>query len=211
MTTITVVRKNGEIAIAADTLTKYSYTKESSVYVANHEKIFRVGDSYLALSGSATLDLAIRDYFEHLAQPPKLDTVPHIFRVWNDLHRSLSDKYFLNPRKDEDDSVESMRARVLVANPRGIFGIDSHRYVQEFTRFYAYGAGCDFALGAMYALYPSDLAAIEIAKFGVAAAAEFDDSTGLPSTSYVIRERPRSRERPPAPEGPRPAEARRRR
>ena len=64
MTTIVVVKKAGQIAIAADTLTKYGhYTKESATYIVNHEKIFQVGESYIALSGSATADLAIREFF----------------------------------------------------------------------------------------------------------------------------------------------------
>jgi hypothetical protein len=54
MTTIAVVRKNGCAAIAADTMTKWGSGKETAAYIVNHQKIFRVGDSYLGVTGTAT-------------------------------------------------------------------------------------------------------------------------------------------------------------
>jgi ATP-dependent HslUV protease, peptidase subunit HslV len=187
MTTIVVVKKAGQIAIAADTLTKYGdYTKESATYIVNHQKIFRVGENYIALSGSATADIAIREYFTRKKNKVKLTNTTEIFRVWNNLHKILKDKYFLNPSRHEDDSFESSRSRALIANPHGIFGVDSYRYVQEFTKFYAYGSGSDFALGALFAAYDTDRTAEEIANYAVEAAIEFDDSTGLPINSFSI-------------------------
>ncbi len=61
MTTIAVVRKGGYAAIAADTLTKYGYTKESADYVVNHEKILKAGSSYIALSGTVALHQAMEE------------------------------------------------------------------------------------------------------------------------------------------------------
>ena len=43
MTTITVVKKGGIAAIAADTLTKWGAGKESAKYIANSEKITKIG------------------------------------------------------------------------------------------------------------------------------------------------------------------------
>jgi ATP-dependent HslUV protease, peptidase subunit HslV len=188
MTTIVVVKKAGQIAIAADTLTKYGdYTKESATYIVNHEKIFQVGESYIALSGSATADLAIREFFMRKGAKVKLTTAVEIFRVWNELHKILKDKYFLNPSKHEDDSFESSRSRALIANPHGIFGVDSYRYVQEFTKFYAYGSGSDFALGALFAAYDTNRSAVEVAELAVQAATEFDDSTGTPIQTFTLK------------------------
>lgn len=77
---------------------------------------------------------------------------------------------------------------VLIANPRGIFGVAEHRTVQEFSRFYAYGSGSDYALGALYALYDQPgLGAEDIARRAIEAAAEFDDGTGLPVLSHSLR------------------------
>ncbi len=187
MTTIAVVRKDNRIAIAADTLTKWGNGKESADYVANHDKILRVGDSYLAVTGSATFKLILADYFASLDATPPLDSVANIFGVWNSLHGVLKEHYYLQTGEDKDDDLESSRMDVLIANPHGIFGVAAHRTVQEFTCFYAYGSGSPYALGAMYAAYRAPaLDAEAVARLGVAAAAEFHDESGLPVQSYGL-------------------------
>lgn len=187
MTTITVVKKDSRIAIASDTLTKWGSGKESSEYVANHEKIIRVGDSYVAITGSATFKLILADYFDSLEEVPPLDSVASIFSVWNALHGVLKEQYYLQTGEDKEEDLESSRMDVLIANRHGIFGVAAHRTVQEFSKFYAYGSGSPYALGAMYAAYRApSLDAEAIARLGVMAAAEFHDESGLPVQSFVI-------------------------
>lgn len=187
MTTVTVVRKNGIAAIAADTLTKWGSAKESAAYVANHDKILQLGNSYIAVTGTATFKTILRDYFEHTEEETRLDTPANIFRTWNRLHGTLKERYYLMPEEDKEDALESSRMDCLIANPHGIFGVAAHRTVQEFSSFYAYGSGSDYALGAMYSAYSDpSLGAEQIARQGVEAAAEFDDGTGLPITSFTV-------------------------
>jgi ATP-dependent HslUV protease, peptidase subunit HslV len=187
MTTIAVVKKDGIAAIAADTLTKWGSAKESAAYITNHEKILRVGDSYLAITGSATFKMVLKDYFES-ATDVRLSTTPEIFRTWNRLHSALKERYFLMPEEDKEDALESSRMDVLIANPRGIFGVSGHRTVQEFSRFYAYGSGSDYALGALYSAYElKGRSAEELARHAIETANEFDDGTGLPITSFTLR------------------------
>jgi ATP-dependent protease HslVU (ClpYQ) peptidase subunit len=60
--------------------------------------------------------------------------------------------------------------------------------VQEFSRFYAYGSGSDYALGALWADYDrKGLSAGKVAQRSIEAAAEFDDGTGLPAQTYTLR------------------------
>lgn len=187
MTTVTVVKKEGRIAIAADTLTKWGGGKESADYVANHEKIIQVGDSYVAITGSATFKLILADYFSSLETQPEFDSTLEIFRVWNQMHAALKEQYYLQTGEDKEEDLESSRMDVLIANPKGIFGVAAHRTVQEFSRFYAYGSGSPYALGAMYAAYRApSLDAEAVARLGVMAAAEFHDETGLPIQSFVM-------------------------
>jgi len=189
MTTVTVVRKDGRIAIAADTLTKWGGGKESADYVANHEKIIRVGDSYVAITGSASFKLILTDYFSSLDTPPPLDSTADIFRAWNTLHGALKEHYYLQTGEDKEEDLESSRMDVLIANPHGIFGVAAHRTVQEFSKFYAYGSGSPYALGAMYAAYRAPAFDAEaVARLGVRAAAEFHDETGLPIQCFVMDE-----------------------
>lgn len=187
MTTIAVVRKHGVAVIAADTLTKWGPVKESSTYVVNSEKIMQVGSSYLAITGNATFKHILHDYFSTLDQPPVLDTVADIFRTWNRMHGELKERYFLQSEEDKEDAIESTRIDVLIANPHGIFGVSGQRTVQEFSKFYAYGSGSDYALGALYSVYDDPARDAEtIARHAVTAAAEFDDGTGGPIHTYTV-------------------------
>ena len=102
----------------------------------------------------------------------------------------LKQDYYLVAGHGEDDAIESSRMDVLILNARGIFGIAAHRTVQEFSKFYAFGSGGDIALGVMYATYPDPKRSAEdIARQAIAGAAEFDDSTGAPVTSFAIKVR----------------------
>jgi len=188
MTTIAVVRKNGYAAIAADTLTKWGSGKESAQYIANHDKIVRCGDTFLAASGSATFKMIMRDYFSRPRVQARFDDPVHIFRTWQRFHTVLKDRYFLNASTEKDDALESSRFDVLLANRHGIFGVGAHRTVQEYVKFYAIGSGTDCALGALYAAYDQPrLSAEDLARLAIEAAAQFDDATGLPAISHAIK------------------------
>ena len=188
MTTIAVVKKGGAVAIAADTLTKWGSGKESAVYITNSEKILKIGANYIAVTGNATFKLILRDYFVEQGNEIQLSSPIEIFRTWNRLHSALKEKYFLMPEEDKEDAIESTRMDVLIANKHGIVGVSGHRTVQEFSKFYAYGSGSDYALGALWASYDrKGLSAAQIARRAVEAAGEFDDGTGPPVQSYSVR------------------------
>ena len=188
MTTIVVVRKNGIAAIAGDTLTKWGTGKESAKYIANNDKIVRAGDTWIGAAGGATFKTIMRDYFAQPKVKPRFDTTLNIFKTWQTFHVALKEQYFLNTTSDKDDTLESSRFDVLIANPHGIFGVGAHRTVQEYVKFYAIGSGTDLALGAMYASYDDPkLNAVQIAQRAVEAAAEFDDSTALPAIVQSVK------------------------
>ncbi len=193
MTTIVVVRKNGIAAIAGDTLTKWGTGKESAKYIANNDKIVRAGDTWIGAAGGATFKIIMRDYFARPKVKPRFDTTLNIFKTWQTLHTVLKEEYFLVTGGDKDDTIESSRFDVLMANPCGIFGVGAHRTVQEYVKFYAIGSGTDLALGAMYASYDDPkLSAAQIALRAVEAAAEFDDSTALPAIVQTVQLKKRS-------------------
>lgn len=187
MTTLAVVKKDGIVAIAADTLTKWGNNKEPATYIANHSKLIQLGDSWLAVTGYTTFILILKDYFSNPAVTRDFASVGGIFRTWQNLHGALKDQYFLLAGEDKDDDLESSQMDVLIANPHGIFGVAEHRSVQEFSKFYAYGSGSDLAMGAMHALYNTPLSAEEIVRKAIETAAEFDDRTGLPIEIKTIQ------------------------
>jgi len=188
MTTLAVVKKNGYAAIAADTMTKWGSGKETAEYIVNHSKILKVGDSYLGVTGDATFKTILRDYFSRPKVYAHFTTPLEIFKTWQKLHAALKHDYYLLTSGGEDEALESTRIDVLIANPHGIFGVAAHRTVQEFSKFYAFGSGSDYAMGALYASYgQSRKSAENIAHLAVKTAAEFDDGTGLPVTSFAVK------------------------
>ena len=188
MTTVAVVKKNGYAAIAADTLTKWGSGKESAAYIANNTKIVKVGDGYLAASGTSTFKLILRDYFAQRGVPARFDSTINLFKTWQAFHAALKERYYLVSVGDKDDTIESSKFDVLIANPHGIFGVGAHRTVQEYRKFYAIGTGTDLALGAMYGVYDNPrLSAEQVARVAIEAAAEFDDATGLPVVSHSVK------------------------
>ena len=179
MTTCVVVKKNDEIAIAADSLVTFGDTRLSQAYELN-DKIFPVGQSFVSLAGTTAHFPVMKKLLTDMGEECQLSTREQVFETFTRVHQILKDKYFLNTKEEEDDPYESSQITALIANPHGIFGVYSYREVFSFDRFWAIGSGKTFALGAMYAAYESLGSAKEIAELGVSAGAEFDKSSALP-------------------------------
>lgn len=186
MTTVVAVKKHGRVAIAADTLARYGSTRESSDYIANSDKLLRVGRAWLCPTGPASAQLVLRSYFQNPEHPRAFDSIDDIFETLRHMQASLKEDYFLNPKEDEGDPFDSMQMEIMIASRGGIFGAYPLRSIQEYTRFYAFGSGATYALGAMHALY-DELSSVEvIARRAIEAAATFDDSTSLPCSLQAL-------------------------
>jgi ATP-dependent HslUV protease, peptidase subunit HslV len=186
MSTVVVVKKGGQVAIAADSLTSFGSTKLQGHYANSKDKIIQFGDSYVGMVGSAAHNLVLRNVLKNYPDIFQLDSRESIFESYLRLHPILKEKYFLVATEDDDPEYESSRLQALIANSRGIFGIFSWREVYDYTRFWAIGSGSEYALGAMHGLYDRLDSALEIAEAGVAAGTEFDDGSSLPCVSYVV-------------------------
>ena len=184
MTTIVVVRKNGRIAIGADSLVTFGETRLPGEYEAN-DKIIRVGDSYIGLAGSTAHFEVLRRVLGEF-ESPRLHSRHEIFETFLKAHQVLKEQYFLNTKEEDDDPYESSQITALIANPSGIYGVYSYREVFSFERFWAIGSGRNFALGAMYASYKSARSAGQVARVGVDAGGEFDKSSCGPHRIYDI-------------------------
>ena len=185
MTTLVAVRKNDEIAIAADSLTTFGDTRLSAEFDRTPDKIVHYNGTYIGLCGSAAHQVVFQNL---LAKHRDLDfsNKAAIFETFRKLHPILKEQHLLNPKEEEDDPYESTQISALVANEHGIFGVYSMREVFEYTRFWAVGSGREFALGAMHAQYPKLRTAEAVAKAGVDAGATFDRNSGLPMTLYKV-------------------------
>ena len=139
MTTIVAVRKNGVVAIAADTLTTFGNTRLPAGMDCSHDKILHVCGSYIGVCGSAAHHLVLSSL---LGKSPdvQLNSKEAIFETFRKLHPVLKEECFLNPKEDEEDPYESSQITALIINSSGMYGIFSMREVFEYSQFWAIGS-----------------------------------------------------------------------
>lgn len=186
MTTLTVVKKGDEVAIAADGLTTFGDTRLARSYKGEHDKILSIAGSWIGICGSSAHHLVLLSAFSKLEEV-RLGSRMEVYETFRRLHPILKEHAYLNPKEDEDDPYESSQITALIANSSGIYGVYSYREVFEFDRVWAAGSGRNFALGAMHALYDGEMSAARIAEAGVAAGIEFDTSSGPPIVVHQIK------------------------
>ncbi|KQU81674.1 MULTISPECIES: MFS transporter [unclassified Rhizobacter] len=187
MTTVVVVRKGMQLALASDSLVTFGDTRLAHGYEEN-EKLFRVGDSWIGMAGTTAHFPVLRRVLNSL--PPdelKLRSRDEVFDTFLKVHPKLKETFFLNPKEEDADPYESSQFTALIANATGIYGVYSYREVFEFDRFWAIGSGRAFALGAMYGAYGGKLTAREIAELGVRAGCEFDKNSAGPIKAHTIK------------------------
>jgi ATP-dependent HslUV protease subunit HslV len=184
---ITVVKKNGVVAITADTLASSGTRKMSATHNKLASKIARIGGSFVGLTGWSVNQLVLEHLFGPMTDLPAFSSAAEIFDVFLKLHPRLKQEYFLNPRGGDEDAWESSQMTLLIANAHGIFGLYSNRTVLEYERYWASGSGSGYALGAMHAVYAANADAVAIAEAGVRAAIEFDDGCGEPIETHSVR------------------------
>jgi ATP-dependent HslUV protease, peptidase subunit HslV len=187
MTTVVVVRKGGQVAIAGDSLVTFGDTRLAHGYEQN-EKLFKVGESWVGMSGTTAHFPVLRRALNGLTPDElRLGSRDEVFDTFLRLHPKLKDTFFLNTKEEDSDPYESSQFTALIANSAGIFGVYSYREVFEFDRFWGIGTGRGFALGAMYTAYDRARTAKEIAEVGVRAGCEFDKNSSGPVRVHTIK------------------------
>lgn len=186
MTTIVAVKKNGMVAIAADSLTTFGDTRLGRQYKGEHDKIIEIGGSYIGLCGSSAHHLVLSALLPKL-EDIKLGSRMEVYETFRRLHPVLKEQGYLNPKEDEDDPYESSQITALIVNSTGIYGVYSYREVFDYDRFWGIGSGRNFALGAMFAAYDRCKTAAEVARIGVMAGAEFDTATQGPIVLHTVK------------------------
>jgi ATP-dependent HslUV protease subunit HslV len=157
VTTVVVVRKAGQVAIAADTLVTFGDTRLSHRYEAN-SKLFKVdtpaGPSWVGMAGTVAHFPVLRKAMNALPKDQLLlGSRDEVFDTFVKLHPLLKETFFLQTKEDDNDPYESSQFSVVIANASGIFGLYSYREVFEFKEFWGIGSGRGFALGAMHAVW----------------------------------------------------------
>lgn len=191
MTTLVIVKKAGQVAIAADTLVTFGDTRLASRFEAN-SKILRLdtpqGVSYVGMAGSVAHFPVLRKAINTLPiEQVLLGSKDQIFDTFTRLHPVLKEQFYLQTKEDENDPYESSQFSVVIANAKGIFGLYSYREIFEFKQFWGIGSGRSFALGAMHACWDKAKTAREVAVAGVQAGCEFDKNSAPPVELYTLK------------------------
>ena len=191
MTTLVVVKKAGQVAMAADTLVTFGDTSLSHRFEAN-TKIFKVdtptGMSYVGMAGTVAHFPVLRKAMSALPKDQlKLGSREEVFDTFVKLHPILKETFFLQPKEDDNDPYESSQFTVIIANASGIYGLYSYREIFEFKEFWGIGSGRSFALGAMYACWDKAKTAREVAMAGMSAGCEFDKNSGGPIEVFTLK------------------------
>ncbi len=191
MTTLVVVKKAGQVAIAADTLVTFGDTSLSHRFEAN-SKIFKIdtpqGLSYVGMAGTVAHFPVLRKAMTALPREQlKLGSRDEVFDTFIKLHPMLKETFFLQTKEDDNDPYESSQYTVVIANATGIYGLYSYREVFEFKEFWGIGSGRSFALGAMHACWDKAKTAREVAVAGMNAGCEFDKNSGGPVEVFTLK------------------------
>ena len=98
MTTICIARKNGSVAMAADTLTTFGDTRVADPYKRVHDKVLRYNGSYVGVCGSSAHHLVLENLFaKH--KDLKLGSRAEVYESFRILHPLLKEQAFLNPKE----------------------------------------------------------------------------------------------------------------
>lgn len=191
MTTVVVVKKAGQVAIAADTLVTFGDTRLTHRFEAN-SKIFQLdtpdGPTYVGMAGTVAHFPVLRKALAGLPREElRLSSKDEVFETFTRLHPVLKEKFFLQTKEDDGDPYESSQFSVLLANASGIYGLYSYREVFEFKEFWGIGSGRSFALGAMHAVSTHTKTARELALIGVQTGCEFDKNSAGPVEVFTVK------------------------
>jgi ATP-dependent protease HslVU (ClpYQ) peptidase subunit len=191
VTTVVVVKKNGQVAMAADSLVTFGDTRLGPRFEAN-SKILKIdtpaGSTYVGAAGTVAHFPVLRKALTSLPKDQLLlGSKDEVFDTFIKLHPMLKETFFLQTKEDDNDPYESSQFSVLIANATGIYGLYSYREVFEFKEFWGIGSGRSFALGAMHTVWDKAKTAREVALAGIHAGCEFDKNSGLPVVMHTVK------------------------
>ena len=170
MSIAVVVKKDNKIVIGADTLQCFD-SNMTGVDNLNESKLRRIGRSMVASAGWGLYDNILDDYLKG-KKSVRLSTKQEVFLFFKRLWPVLHEKYSLvkNQCEGADSPFGELDSSFLIATKKRIFFVSSNMCVTEFLKFYAIGAGRDYAIGAMHVLYDQEKSAEEIARLAIEAA-----------------------------------------
>ena len=182
MSVVCAAIKDGDIAIGCDTQISFGSISVTSKHLSNSNKLHKVNGSIIGIVGWNTLSDMVDHLIMNRADCFQLSSRMEIYSTLLNLHTIMKSDYFLKAKGGDDkEPVESSQLSALIVNQYGLFEITKYREVNQYQKFWTVGSGRQYALGAMQAVYSSDLTAAQIVTAGIDASCEFDRACSLPS------------------------------
>lgn len=175
MTIAVAVRKGGETVIAADTQNNFGHNR---VPMGNHRTQRSWLSATLTWPPPAGVCMPTSWMISCIAGGRRGWAASGTCSVFQNFWKALHEHYSLvNDQcqgEEESSPFGDLDASFLLVNGDGIFFVSSDTAVTAFEQYYAVGSGAEFALGALHALYDSDLDAEALARRACAAAMAFN-------------------------------------
>lgn len=171
MTILVAVKKNGRVFLGADRITTFG--QEYFTNLVNGGKIIKLKHAYLATSGYTLLDNVLEHMHanNHKVMDNKFASRADVFQFFLELYAELKKQYTLTDTGK--DTYAGIYNVFLVVTDRSIFGISNNMTVTEYPHYVAKGAGSDYSLGCLYALYDTVDDAGELCRLSLEAACHF--------------------------------------
>lgn len=171
MTILVAVKKNGRIFIGADRITTFG--QEYFTDLVNGGKIIKLKHAYLATSGYTLLDNILEHMHasNHKVMDNKFATRADVFQFFLEMYTELKKQYTLTDTGK--DTYAGIYNVFLVVTEKSIYGISNNLTVTEYPSYVAKGAGSDYSLGCLYALYDTVDDARELTRLALEAACHF--------------------------------------
>lgn len=171
MTILVAVKKNGRVFLGADRITTFG--QEYFTDLVNGGKIIKLKHAYLATSGYTLLDNVLEHLHanNHKVMENKFSNRAEVFQFFLELFTELKKQYTLTDTGK--DTYAGIYNVFLVVTDKAIYGISNNMTVTEFPGYVAKGAGSDYSLGCLYALYDTVDDARELVRLALEAACHF--------------------------------------
>ncbi len=171
MTILVAVKKNGRVFLGADRITTFG--QEYFTNLVNGGKIIKLKHAYLATSGYTLLDNVLEHMHanNHKVMDNKFASRSDVFQFFLELYTELKKQYTLTDTGK--DTYAGIYNVFLVVTDKAIYGISNNMTVTEYPQYVAKGAGSDYSLGCLYALYDTVDDAGELVRLSLEAACHF--------------------------------------
>lgn len=194
MSIIVAVEKDGEIAIAADSLICGA---DGAISRGAAQKIHQVGQTYIGHAGMFVMQNIIEDY--SIKNQERLTSFTacsenEVYRFFLEFRKALLDNYGVvneNPTQNQTPFFDYQQEFIVIGKG-GIFLIENNFDVEHVPGYAAGGSGGKYALGLLTGVVDEDcgLNAKELAEMACFTAIENNCYCGGEIVSYVLPKKP---------------------